>query len=97
VEQKWTVPTVDAAQVRAVAEACDLDPLVAHILLARGFTDVETIGRFLARDLPGDWLDPAGLPGLVAVADELEEAMCAGKRIMVYGDFDVDGLSATAP
>jgi single-stranded-DNA-specific exonuclease len=73
-----------------------MGPLAARVLVARGHTDVDTAGRFLNPDLERDWLDPQTVTGLTEVADELEAAIRARRRIMVYGDFDVDGLSATA-
>ncbi|MDR2716068.1 MAG: single-stranded-DNA-specific exonuclease RecJ, partial [Coriobacteriaceae bacterium] len=49
-----------------------------------------------APSLERDWLDPYLIPGLAGVADALQEAVKAGRHIVVFGDFDLDGVSATA-
>jgi single-stranded-DNA-specific exonuclease len=64
--------------------------------VARGIVDADDAQRFLAPDLDRDWGDPALVPGMTEVADALEAAVRARRRILVFGDFDVDGISATA-
>jgi single-stranded-DNA-specific exonuclease len=93
----WTIRDVDTAAVSQIlADACALTPLVARTLAARGIRTAAEAENFLHPSLERDWSDPAGISGLVAVTDTLEEAIRAGRRILVFGDFDVDGLSATA-
>jgi len=69
-------------------------PLVAETLARRGFTDAETARAFLdpARYQP---TPPAELPHLVRAAERLERAIRQGEAICVWGDFDVDGQTAT--
>lgn len=66
-----------------------------RLLLARGISSVEEARAFLR---PGaDMLhDPALLPGAVEAADALQVAVRGGKRICIYGDYDVDGVSAAS-
>jgi single-stranded-DNA-specific exonuclease len=92
----WTTKDVDVALVQAIAERCDLSPLVARVLVARGVTTPEQAAVFLHPSLGRDWSDPALICGMAAVADALEQAIRARRRILVFGDFDVDGISATA-
>jgi single-stranded-DNA-specific exonuclease len=66
------------------------------MLAARGISSPPDVDAFLHPDIRRDWSDPAAIPGMTAVVDALEEAVRARRRIRVFGDFDVDGISATA-
>ena len=93
--KRWNVlPSDDEAQRRLVEEL-GLSPLVARILVARGLGDVRDAQAFLTPSLERDWHDPLTIPGMQEAADRLERALDAGETIAVYGDFDVDGMSAT--
>lgn len=88
--------SVDADEVRALAEAAGTSPVVARVLLERGVRDTEAARRFLSPDLERDWTDPEALPGMGECADAVADALRKGERLLVFGDFDVDGLTATA-
>ena len=69
-------------------------PLVAQTLAKRGITDLETARAFLDPDCYTP--TPANqLPGLIDAADLIEDAIRKGETILVWGDFDVDGQTAT--
>ena len=70
----------------------DLPPLVAQILCSRGVESHEAIDRFLN---PGPH-DAGLLPGVGPAVQRLRKALEAGERIGIFGDFDVDGVTATA-
>ena len=72
-----------------------LPRFIAATLVGRGITTVRAAKRFLHPSLDRDWLDPRDIPGLAEVADGLIAAIKAKKRILVFGDFDLDGISAT--
>ncbi|MDR1422734.1 MAG: single-stranded-DNA-specific exonuclease RecJ [Coriobacteriales bacterium] len=95
-EQEQVISVPDPRIVQKIAESCNLGPLLARVLVSRGFIHPEQVEHFLRPDLKRDWIDPAKVPGLIEVAAALEGAIRAKKRILIYGDFDVDGLSATA-
>lgn len=90
---------VNAADPQAVArlqQQFGLPGFIATIMAARGVTDDAQAERFLNPSLDRDWLDPYDMPGLAQVVDKLEEAIRERRHIIVFGDFDVDGVSATA-
>lgn len=90
---------VNAADPQAVARLkghFQLPDFIATIMAARGIVDVKQAERFLNPSLDRDWLPPYEIPGLVQVVDKLEEAIRERRHIVVFGDFDVDGVSATA-
>src|SRR5262249_28456824 len=70
-------------------------PIVAQLLLNRGMGDPEQAARFLKAPLNG-LRAPELLPGVREAADHLFDAIRNGKRICVYGDYDVDGTTGTA-
>lgn len=94
-ELTYKIPQVDENCVKAIEVACNLRPLTARILVSRGVDTPAKAQRFLTPSLERDWLDPNLIPGLSDVADKVEAAIRTGKRILVFGDFDVDGITAT--
>jgi single-stranded-DNA-specific exonuclease len=91
----WQLLPHDAAAIDRIVQATRVSPIVAHLLLNRGVVEPGLIRRFL--EMPFNGLhDPALLPGVAEAADRLHAAVRHNKRICVYGDYDVDGLTGTA-
>ena len=65
------------------------------MLEVRGITDQTEIEKFLNPSLERDWGNPYDICGMEQVADAVEAAVRAGHRILIYGDYDLDGISAT--
>ncbi|MGH7127365.1 MAG: single-stranded-DNA-specific exonuclease RecJ [Planctomycetaceae bacterium] len=72
-----------------------VSPLVAQVLLARGYGTTDEARAFLDPKLT-NLHDPELLPGVADAADRIVSALRAGRRITVYGDYDVDGVTATS-
>jgi len=70
-------------------------PLVAQLLLNRGITGAAEARRFLNPELSA-LLSPDSLPGAVEAARRLLAAVRQGRKIVIYGDYDVDGVTGTA-
>lgn len=70
-------------------------PLLAQVLIARGLRSGAEAREFLKAEI-ADLHDPAELPGAVAAAERIVAAIEDGRRITIYGDYDVDGVTATA-
>ncbi len=83
---RWTLPESPGSPAA---------PLVERVLQARGYDDPDTREAFLKRSMNDT---PAAdiLPGCAAAAARLLEATLDGTPITIYGDFDVDGITATA-
>jgi single-stranded-DNA-specific exonuclease len=79
----------------ALSREAAVPPVVAGLLLARGVKDAEQARRFLHPDRE-ELHDPLSLSGAEAAADLLVAAARARKRIVVFGDYDVDGVTAVA-
>lgn len=92
----WTVRHADETVVAQLAVATGLSRVVARVMVARGIDTPEAAHRFLEPDLGRDWCAPESIPGMADAAEALAEAVRAGRRIVVFGDFDLDGISSAA-
>lgn len=92
---QFSIREADPAVVARLQHDLGLPRFIAATLVGRGITTVRAAKRFLSPSLDRDWLNPYDIPGLSEVADGLIEAIEAKKRIVVFGDFDLDGISAT--
>jgi single-stranded-DNA-specific exonuclease len=71
-----------------------ISELTASVLVRRGYGDPENARLFLAGELPPH--DPFALGDMRAAVERIRAAVAAGERICVHGDYDVDGIAATA-
>ena len=78
----------------ALAEALGVSETTARVLVRRGYEKPEEAKAFLAGELPGH--DPFLLGDMVGAVETIKGAIAAGKRICVHGDYDADGICATA-
>lgn len=92
----WSVREADEELVGALAAHTGLSGVVARVLAARGITTSEEARRFLEPDISRDWHDPALIPGMEAAAQVVADAIATARRIVVFGDFDLDGISSAA-
>lgn len=72
------------------------DDLVKKILAGRGFVTQQDIDKFLSPTIKEYMPDPFVLRDMEVAAKIIADAVCAGKKIAVYGDYDVDGITSTA-
>lgn len=80
---------------RSAAERYLSSPVTAKLLKDRGVTTPEEAQKFFAPQL-SDLHDPFLMPGMKTAVNRLNEAMGAKEKILVYGDYDVDGTTAVA-
>jgi single-stranded-DNA-specific exonuclease len=93
-EGTWTLcPCPHEVQAELVS-ALGVSELTAGVLVRRGFVDPESARTFLAGELPPH--DPFLLGDMGAACERIRSAIADGRRICVHGDYDVDGISATA-
>ena len=71
-----------------------MSEVTASVLVRRGYEAAEDARRFLAAELPGH--DPFLLGDMARAVERIREAVSKGQRICVHGDYDVDGICATA-
>ncbi len=90
----WQLEPCAYADVRALAAELDLDDVTAGVLVRRGYCDADDARRFLDGALPGH--DPFALGDMREAVAAITAAVDAGARICVHGDYDADGICATA-
>lgn len=95
-EKHLNVHAADSASVAHIRDSLGIPELVARVLVGRGISDVEQARLFLQPDIERDWNDPLLIPGMEQAVPVLADAIESHERIMVFGDFDVDGISSTA-
>ena len=93
--KRWRIATHDAHDVATLEKAAGIPRVVAQLLLSRGITDPQLARQFVDPKLTG-LRDPAELPGATQAAEIIHAAIQAKQRIIVYGDYDADGMTATA-
>jgi single-stranded-DNA-specific exonuclease len=90
----WELKRCAQGTVRALVEALSIDEITASVLVRRGYADPVDARRFLAGALPGH--DPFALGDMREAVETIIAAAEAGARICVHGDYDADGICATA-
>ena len=91
--ERWLFPASDPGCAAALGAQLGIGSLAAKVLAARGYTDAESARRFLHPSL-ADLHDPLGLRDMERAVARLGAAVSSGERILIYGDYDVDGTTA---
>jgi len=90
----WHLAACDYADVRALAGALGVSETTAAVLVRRGHRDPDEARRFVDGALPGH--DPFLLGDMRTAVDAIAAAVESGARVCVHGDYDADGICATA-
>ncbi|HEX5106250.1 MAG TPA: single-stranded-DNA-specific exonuclease RecJ [Pirellulaceae bacterium] len=93
--KRWRFVPHDAERISRLERLAGLPPIVAQLLLSRGVYEPESARTFLDCKLTG-LRDPEELPGASAAADRIHAAVRERRKIVVYGDYDADGMTGTA-
>lgn len=93
--RKWTFHPHDESSIRRLCGQLRISPLLAQVLIARGFGEAAAARAFLDAKL-SDLHDPSQLPGIDKAADLIIAAVAEKRRITIYGDYDVDGVTGTS-
>ncbi len=93
-EKRWKIEKHDRAKVAELASELDVPPLVAAMLITRGYDDRERAFAFLnpTRD---DLHEPELLKDLTKSVERILKAIENGEKILIWGDYDVDGTTGT--
>ena len=90
----WSVLPSLPEQIQSLSTQLEVSPLVAHLLLQRGFDDPEQARKFLKPSLE-DLHDPYLMKDMDRVVGRILQARDLGEKILIYGDYDVDGITST--
>jgi single-stranded-DNA-specific exonuclease len=90
----WTIRPCPSREVLLLASELGISEITAAVLVRRGYGEPDAARAFLAAESPGH--DPFLLGDMRAACERIRAAVAAGTRICVHGDYDVDGICATA-
>ena len=83
----------NSALVDDLAKEFNVLPSTMYLILSRGFSNNKEIAQYLSA---GELLDPFLIGGMKELCDRIHLAKQMGDRVLIFGDYDVDGVSATA-
>jgi single-stranded-DNA-specific exonuclease len=92
---RWVMNDPSVDQVDTVMRRHDLPEIIARMLVSRGVEEAQILA-FLQPTLREHFPDPFKLAGMEAMAQDLSDAIIAGRKIAIFGDFDVDGATSAA-
>ena len=92
---RWKTAAVEAGAAERLSREAGVSALLARLLLRRGIHDASQAKAFLS-PCDGPFHAPERMLGVEAAADLLVSTARRGKRVVVFGDYDVDGVTAVA-
>lgn len=92
---RWQISTIDEPLVRQLQKALQIDPVFCNLLVQRGITTLEAAQHFF-RPKWEDLHDPFLMQDMDRAVGRLDQALKSGERILLYGDYDVDGTTSVA-
>ena len=92
--KRWVIASPDTERVRVLSRETGYTPLTAAVLSARGIDTPQAAADYLSCDARG-LHDPFGLTDMDKAVEVVREVIDRGEKMVVYGDYDVDGITAT--
>ncbi len=92
--KRWTIKEHDPIKSETLAHALGVSPLIASLLIARGYETEESAYKFLNPKYEHLY-DPYLLKGMKTSVKRILEAIDKGEKILVWGDYDADGTTGT--
>jgi single-stranded-DNA-specific exonuclease len=94
--KRWAVlPDADQEEVKNLAAALNIDPILSTLLIHRGITSYDEAKLFFRPD-DRHLHDPFLMAGMEQAILRIEAAMATKEKILIYGDYDVDGTTAVS-
>ena len=91
--KRWRISPPDRDAAAELAEACGISPFLALLLVIRGIDTFESVEEFLIGD---EQSDPYCFVDMEPAVARIQQALDSGEKMAVYGDYDADGITATA-
>lgn len=93
--KRWIVREHDAERAASLARVLGVSPILAALLIARGYDD-ERVARVFLSPTYDQLHEPYAMLGMKEAVARLKNAIDNGERVLIYGDYDVDGTTGTA-
>jgi single-stranded-DNA-specific exonuclease len=95
-DKRWLLKEIPAhSQIEQLSKAINVNPYLCAILLQRGISDFESAKKFFRPSLD-ELHDPFLMKGMERAVTRLKDAMDRNEKILIYGDYDVDGTTSVA-
>lgn len=94
-QKSWVMRDTDSCQAESLAKNLHLSPVTVKVLFNRGFQTEDQINAFLNSSLD-DLIDPFRFKAMEKVVARIRQAIEKKEKILVYGDYDVDGITGSA-
>ncbi|HDM37817.1 MAG TPA: single-stranded-DNA-specific exonuclease RecJ, partial [Candidatus Omnitrophica bacterium] len=93
--KRWKIKQVDEELKERLSRSLGLHPAVSRVLVARGIRCEDEARRFLEADL--SYLhSPSKLKGIDKAVKRIKKALDKREKILIYGDYDVDGITGVS-
>ena len=92
----WKLPETDTQHIAHIAATYNISFPIAHTLLSRGYTEHNAIRSFLFSSLEKDVAHPSLLKDAQKAVDRIMYAIANKEPILIFGDYDVDGITSSA-
>ncbi|MEJ0105262.1 MAG: single-stranded-DNA-specific exonuclease RecJ [Bacteroidota bacterium] len=94
-EKRWKIPATDERKIIQLQQSLKIHPAICKILVQRGIETFEEAKKFFRPELK-DLHDPWLMKGMREAVQRIKEAFTNNERILVFGDYDVDGTTSVA-
>ncbi|GAI13142.1 unnamed protein product, partial [marine sediment metagenome] len=92
---EWHIPKEDKKLQSELSKDLNISPILAQLLINRGIKESSSAQRFLKVDFK-DLRDPYIFSDMEKAVDRILKAISYDERILIYGDYDVDGITSIA-
>lgn len=93
---KWIIPEEKlTSEVLALSKSLNVPPIIASILWKRGVTDFDSARKFF-RPTIDRLYDPFLMAGMTEAVERLRQAALSDEKVLIYGDYDVDGITSVS-
>lgn len=94
-QRRWFINKTNPEFLGYLSRTASVSPILAQILINRGIKTADAVRNFLSAGVTA-LSDPFDLPGMRNAVERVKEAVRRKERILIHGDYDTDGLTATA-
>lgn len=91
---EWKIKDINKREALKISHECDIPFICAAILYTRGLKSAEEINNFLKKG--DDFESPFNIKDMDKAVGRVKKALEANEKICIYGDYDADGITATA-
>ncbi len=93
--KRWRISPPDANLQKYLSDSLSISPVISQLLINRGMCDIDKIKSFLNSDV-SELYNPFLMKGMSEAVLRIKKALAKKEKILIHGDYDVDGVTATA-